>query len=117
MTIGVVGSRRRAAGVDLMLVRAAVARIYRPGDAFVSGGCPTGADKFAEIIAAELQAPIKVHPAEWATRGRSAGFYRNTFIAQDADVLIACVAPDRTGGTEDTIKKYQKLGKIQLVLC
>lgn len=34
----------------------------------------------------------------------------------EADVLIACVAEDRKGGTEDTIKKFQKLGKTQLIL-
>jgi len=32
------------------------------------------------------------------------------------DVLMACVAEDRTGGTEDTIKKYLALGKTNLIL-
>jgi len=36
---------------------------------------------------------------------------RNTLIAKDCTVLIACVAEDRTGGTEDTIKKADDLGK------
>jgi hypothetical protein len=43
--------------------------------------------------------------------GPGAGFLRNTDIAKDADVLIAVVAADRTGGTEDTIRKVQKMGK------
>ena len=42
-------------------------------------------------------------------KSRGAGFVRNGDIAKDSDVLIACVAPDRTGGTEDTIKKFLKL--------
>jgi len=29
---------------------------------------------------------------------------------------MACVAEDRTGGTEDTIKKYLALGKTNLIL-
>ena len=36
-------------------------------------------------------------------------YARNTLIAQDSDVLIACVAADRKGGTEDTICKWKKL--------
>jgi len=40
----------------------------------------------------------------------------NTYIARDSDILIACVSKDRKGGTEDTIKKYLKLGKNKLYL-
>lgn len=44
-------------------------------------------------------------------------YARNTLIAQDSDKLIACVAPDRKGGTEDTIKKFVKLhGKDNLII-
>ena len=35
-------------------------------------------------------------------------YARNTLIARDADELIAVVAEDRKGGTEDTIKKFLK---------
>ena len=35
-------------------------------------------------------------------------YARNTLIARDADDLIAVVAEDRKGGTEDTIKKFLK---------
>ena len=47
---------------------------------------------------------------------RAAGFIRNTPIAGHADILIACVSDDRTGGTEDTIKKYEEMGKKDLIL-
>ncbi len=41
-------------------------------------------------------------------------YARNKLIARDADVLIACVAEDRKGGTEDTIKHFcKKLGKSE----
>jgi len=43
--------------------------------------------------------------SEWNKYGRGAGIARNTLIANNCDILIACVSPDRTGGTEDTIKK------------
>ena len=116
--IGIVGSRRRNTPEDLKLVEGAFNTIYEPGDTLVSGGCPQGGDRFAEVLAAQRNVPIKIHRAEWNRYGRSAGFKRNTYIAQDADVLIACVAEDRTGGTEDTIKKFHALhheGQIILV--
>ncbi len=113
--IGIIGSRRRPSTSDLNLTRDAFNKIYIVGDTIVSGGCPKGGDLFAEIIAKEQNIPIKIHKADWSL-GRHAGFLRNTDIANDADVLIAVVAPDRTGGTEDTIKKYLKQNKTQLIL-
>ena len=107
--IGVIGSRRRNSLADLAAVRKVIREHYRDGDTFVSGGCPQGGDRFCEIVAAELKAPIHIHPAQWHLYGRSAGFKRNGLIARDADILIACVAADRRGGTEDTIQKF--LGK------
>lgn len=92
---------------DLQAVRKAVMDVYEVDDRFVSGGCREGGDRFAEIIARELGATITIHYPAWKRLGRPAGFIRNVKIALDADVLIACVAPGRTGGTEDTIKKFE----------
>ncbi len=83
----------------------------------MSGGCPQGADNFAETIAKKMQVPITIHYAAWNRLGKRAGFARNGDIAAEADVLIACVAPDRTGGTEDTIRKFIHLKKDDLILC
>ena len=115
-TIGIVGTRRRNSDLDLAKIVEAFLKEYKPDDEIVSGGCPRGGDRFAEIIARNNQVPIKIYYAEWTRKGRSAGFQRNGLIARDADVLIACVAPDRTGGTEDTIRKFTKLGKIRLII-
>lgn len=134
MIIGMVGSRRRDALGDFLAAREAFNKIYNPGDTLVSGGCPQGGDRFAELLAINivktlsvdelfllgvnsrkriietLHAPIKIHRANWKI-GRHAGFVRNTDIAQDAEVLIALLARDRTGGTEDTVKKFVKIHK------
>lgn len=119
MTIGIVGSRRRDSVDDFTAIENAVKSVYQARrDSFVSGGCPKGADRFAEAIARRLGATITIHHADWNNEGRYAGFVRNTLIADDSDVLIACVAPDRKGGTEDTIKKFVKVkgeGKLFLV--
>lgn len=105
--IGVIGSRRRTGSADCTLIRKAIMAVYEEGDYLVSGGCPTGADHFAEYVAKTDQIPIKIHYAKWTKKGRGAGFIRNGDIANEADILIACVAPDRMGGTEDTIKKFE----------
>lgn len=105
-TIGIVGSRRRNTSADFARVRGALMTLLEPGDRLVSGGCPTGADRFAEVIARDLGLTITIHFADWTKHRKAAGFIRNTRIAEDADKLIACVAEDRSGGTEDTITKF-----------
>ena len=115
-TIGIIGSRRRNTSQDKTTVYTKFLEVYRDGDRLVSGGCPQGGDAFAEWIAKTEQVPLTIYYAQWEKHGKAAGFIRNGDIAKDADVLIACVASDRTGGTEDTIKKFQKLGKDKLYL-
>ena len=110
-TIGIVGSRRRAESEDYRACIAAFEGIYHPGDRIVSGGCPKGGDRFAERIALDRGLTITIHYPDWKKLGKVAGFERNTDIAEDCDILIALTADDRTGGTEDTIKKVLRLGK------
>ena len=111
-SIGIIGTRRRNSIQDEFKVRAAFNAIYKEGDTIVSGGCPQGGDRFAEYIAKKEQVPILIHYARWKQYGKAAGFIRNGDIAGDADVLIACVASDRTGGTEDTIIKFLQINKL-----
>lgn len=125
--IGIIGSRRRDSNKDYELTLKKFMDIYDLGDIIISGGCPTGGDHFAERIATALGLPVVrlaggeevcntpdtmyIHVADWDLLGRKAGLVRNTYIARDADVILAVVADDRTGGTEDTIRKAEKLGK------
>ena len=115
-TIGIIGSRRRNTADDYKKVAETLDNILIDGDFLVSGGCPTGADAFAETLAKKLGLSIIIHYPNWDKYGKRAGFERNGKIALDADILIAVVAPDRKGGTEDTIRKYQDLCKGQLIL-
>lgn len=108
-TIAIVGSRRRDELADYTAVRDKFEELYTPGDRLVSGGCPKGADRFAEQVAKELGLTITIHYPDWS-RGRGAGFERNTLIVADADIMIACVAADRTGGTEDSVRKAEAKG-------
>jgi predicted Rossmann fold nucleotide-binding protein DprA/Smf involved in DNA uptake len=121
--VGIVGSRRRDSEADLEDCRKAFLKTYQDGDTLVSGGCPKGGDRFAEVFAKEYGIPIKIRypdrsqldPEKMKRNPKWAyaeiNFARNTLIAQDSDVLIAVVADDRKGGTEDTVKKAIALGK------
>ena len=115
-TIGIIGSRRRDSEEDFKKCEEAFLSVYEPGDEIVSGGCPKGGDKFAEILAKKHQVTIKIYYAQWNKIGRGAGFARNTYIAKDSDVLIACVSYDRKGGTENTIKTFLKTKSAEMLL-
>lgn len=114
--IGIVGSRRRDSHDDYNLLLRVFDIIYQPDDCIVSGGCWKGADRFAEMIAAQRGISMLVYSADWEQHGRIAGFLRNTDIANTSDVLIALPAPDRTGGTEDTITKFLKTGRRLVIV-
>jgi len=113
-TIGIVGSRRRYSARDLLKVQEVFCQIYEPGDRICSGMCSKGADQFAALLSDIWDANPIWHWANW-NLGRWAGFARNTDIAKDSDILIACVAEDRRGGTEDTIKKFKKFHPDSIV--
>lgn len=117
----IIGSRRRNSDDDFLDVEICFLCHYVKGDIIISGGCPKGGDHFAEIISAKYNITMVVWEAEWNKDGqyrRWAGFERNTIVANNGDVVIACVAPDRTGGTEDTIKKFKKAKPNgEVILC
>lgn len=108
-TIGIVGSRSRNLESDYRKIRQAFLEVVEEGDRICSGGCLKGGDRFADMIARATGVPILISYPGWDIHGRSAGFRRNGFIAKESDVLIACVVKARTGGTEDTIKKWKRL--------
>ena len=109
MKLGIVGTRRRNTDKDYKIVEKAYLKICKTFNIhhIISGGCQKGGDRFAEIIARKFGLPITIYHADWKRYGRSAGFERNTYIAEDSTILLACVAKDRTGGTEDTIAKFK----------
>lgn len=125
--VGVVGSRRRDTIADKIIVRNAIKYLMKKDPEvtihLVSGGCPLGADRFAEEVAEELGLNITIHYPDkskleaqerWAYA--KINFARNTLIAEDCDMLVALPAPDRTGGTENTIATAKKIGKSVVLL-
>lgn len=114
--IGIVGTRRKDHYTDQIRLEKALDKIIKSGDKLVSGGCPKGADRFAENIAKARGLTITIHYPDWDQHKQAAGIIRNTDIAKSCDILLAMVADDRTGGTEDTIRKAEKLGKKVIVV-
>lgn len=124
--IGIIGSRRRAEQEDFDMLVNCIKSIYEDGDIFVSGGCKTGGDRFGEILAERMgildsmiihlpdKSALPENPKRWDFA--KINFDRNTLIARDSDVLVAIVAPDRKGGTEDTIKKFKKMYPLKEVI-
>jgi hypothetical protein len=123
LKIGIVGSRRRNTEDDLKILGEFLEKILTSYSEeykviLVSGGCAKGADHFAEILNKVFELPpMIIHypnkadlPDEPQTKDfRRINFARNTLIAIDSDILIAMVAPDRLGGTENTIKTFKRL--------
>ena len=106
--IGIIGSRSRDGIDDYKMVENTFLKYYNEGDTICSGLCPKGGDRFAVLLSERYNTKTLWFPADWAKYGKRAGFLRNGDIAKNSDVLIACVSFDRTGGTEDTIKKFVK---------
>jgi hypothetical protein len=85
------------------------------GTVVITGGA-RGPDRWAEQAARTQRFEVVVHRpdldgvrARWQAAER---FYaRNQRIVDDADLVIAFVAADRTGGTEDTIRRAVRAGK------
>lgn len=117
--VGIVGARERSRRVDEMYVHGLVLRLQRTHAerlVIVSGGCKTGADRFAKDYALAHGITYREHPVD-GEMIEQVGFMfavysRNTLVARDSlDALYALVKSSRRGGTEDTIKKYRAMTK------
>lgn len=109
--VGIIGTRRRDTGKAYNKVEKAFNKLsisIRKDCWIVSGGCSKGGDRFAQILAKKKGLPILIIYPDWDKYGKGAALRRNTPVAEMSDFLIACVAKDRKGGTEDTIRKFLK---------
>ena len=63
--------------------------LVRQTDVEIVSGTARGADTLGEKYANEKGYPIKRFPANWNEYGKSAGYKRNSEMAEYADALIA----------------------------
>ena len=111
MNVGIVGSRRwknRAAIESLV-------KTFPPNTTVVSGGA-RGVDSWAVEYARKCGLKVKEFLPDLPMNGNPRWEYtkayhaRNRQIAEHSHVVYAFVAPDRKGGTENTIKHAEDLG-------
>lgn len=125
--VGVVGSRRRNSPKDLEKLEMYVLSLMRKARKsnslleFVSGGCNEGADYFIAGLCTRYNLPLKEHLPKiegyFDYYKRVQAYYdRNRLIAEDCNFLLAMVAEDRKGGTENTIKHANDLGKKVILI-
>lgn len=136
----IIGSRSRDLEKDYQAVYNVFRDVYNDNDVIISGGCPKGADHFAELIASrhgmtkknkQLIIHLPVKPQRGAPKYLWAKvmFDRNTVVAESADedtIVIACiVSPEdglenvlkrKAGGTEDTLKKIVNYNKYKSII-
>jgi len=116
MKVAVVGSRRRT---DKQSVYNLIDSLGME-DTIVSGGCH-GVDTWAEERAIErglktiIFRPLLSGSMSYIERV-NIYYDRNKKIAEAGDIIYAFVAPDRRGGTENTIKYAEKLGKKVVII-
>jgi hypothetical protein len=111
--IGIVGSRRRT---DREAVEAC-SRNSRREPSSLPGARK---DQWAEEAVWARGLPVAVHKPELdgaLTRWQAADrhYASNQRIVDDSDLIVAFVAPDRTGDTEDTIHRANRAGKPVVV--
>lgn len=74
----------------------------------VSGACPTGADRIAEMFAESQGWTVERHFADWETHGRKAGPIRNSqMVRKGADIVIAFPLGE-SRGTRGCVKMAEK---------
>lgn len=125
LKLGIVGSRKRNSLKDFHLLKEFILKAKEKFNiTIISGGCQTGADHFAEMIAEELKIPIilflpdksKLPEKPQKYHFRQINFDRNTLIAEACEVLVALTIPEGSNGTDDTIEKTKKLNKKVILL-
>lgn len=105
MKVAIVGSRDYP---NMRAVREYVASL--PRDTVIVSGGARGVDSVAVEEAKRLGMPTEVHPADWNTHGKAAGFIRNADIVAAADEVVA-FWDGESRGTKHTIDLAKKAGK------
>lgn len=75
----------------------------------IISGTARGADRLGEQYASKNNIPCKRYPAEWDKHGKSAGYIRNTLMADNADALIA-IWDGESRGTKHMIDIARRKG-------
>ena len=88
------------------------AALYEPE--FISGKCPTGADKYGEHFADDCGYVSKPFPADWDQFGKAAGFIRNremaVYAAKAREGFLLAMWDGESPGTKGMIADANNVG-------
>ncbi len=68
---------------------AEITKGIHPGDVQLISGGAKGADTIGEALAQQYKTNTAIFPAQWDKHGKSAGYIRNSLMADNADILLA----------------------------
>ncbi|MFC4497893.1 DUF2493 domain-containing protein [Streptomyces ovatisporus] len=80
------------------------------GIVVVHGACPRGADKIAADWCAETGLDQEPHPADWNTKGKRAGFIRNTHMVNLGASICLAFIKDGSRGASHTAQLSEEAG-------
>ena len=109
-----------AGGLDVVWQRKCVDQMYSElaglfeeelewGGLLVVSGHAPGTDQMGEMWADEHMFDVELHPADWDTHGKAAGFRRNVEMVNVSQVLVA-FWDGKSRGTKHTIDNAIKQG-------
>lgn len=75
----------------------------------IHGGCPTGADHFADDYAVVHWCGLSVYDADWEKHGRAAGPIRNQQMIDEGKPDLVVAFPGGPG-TADMVKRARRAG-------
>ena len=107
MRVLVTGSRD---WTDARTIRDALDDYFGHDVVLVSGACPVGADRIAEMFWRRWGGRIERHPADWREHWHGAGFRRNArMVEAGADVCLAFIRAGSPGASH-TASLAQRAG-------
>jgi len=84
-------------------------------EAIIISGAARGADTLGEKLANKYELKVEKYPADWETHGRSAGYKRNSEMAEAGTHLIA-FWDTASRGTKHMIDTAKKAGLITAIV-
>lgn len=75
----------------------------------INGGCLTGADKLARVLALGSELVCETYPARWKKDGKAAGPLRNQYMVDHAHPHAAVAFPGGAG-TSDMVRRLRAAG-------